>query len=97
MATYIALNIVVLAIVTLALCIRVKKPSRAWVVTFLSLLLLTFVFDNIMIALGMFTYAPDKILGIQLLLAPVEDFMYPLLACILLPVLWNAFDKEPTR
>lgn len=97
MATYLALNIVVLAIVMLALRIRAKKPSRAWVVAFLSLLLLTFVFDNIMIALGMFTYAPDKILGIQLLLAPVEDFMYPMLACILLPALWNAFDKEPTR
>lgn len=50
-----------------------------------------------MIALGLFTYAPDKILGIHIVLAPVEDFMYPLLAVLMIPVLWNKLGEKRVK
>lgn len=51
-------------------------------------LLLTAVFDNIMIAIGLFTYEDDRLLGATVGRVPVEDFAYPLAAAILLPSLW---------
>lgn len=54
----------------------------------LALLVLTAVFDNIMIGVGLFTYADAQISGIRLGLAPIEDFSYPLAAVVLLPALW---------
>ncbi len=94
MATYLVLNIVVIALVCAALWGALRRPDRPWIVMFLSLLLLTLVFDNIMIALDFFSYAPDKILGLYVWLAPVEDFMYPVLAALLIPTLWNMFGAK---
>jgi lycopene cyclase domain-containing protein len=51
-------------------------------------LVLTAVFDNLMIAAGLFTYAPDMISGAMVGLAPLEDFAYPVAAVLLLPALW---------
>ncbi|GAB4086273.1 hypothetical protein GCM10028784_29030 [Myceligenerans cantabricum] len=54
-----------------------------------ALLVLTAVFDNVMIATGLFGYADEHISGVRIGLAPVEDFAYPLAAVILLPALWS--------
>lgn len=89
MATYLVLNLLVVAAVALALRVKPHAPRRPWLGTLAALLLLTLVFDNIMIALGLFAYAPDKILGLHVLLAPLEDFMYPLLAALIIPGIWN--------
>lgn len=51
-------------------------------------LVLTAVFDNLMIAAGLFTYAPGMISGMKVGLAPLEDFAYPVAAVLLLPGLW---------
>ena len=51
-------------------------------------LVLTAIFDNLMIAAGLFTYAPDMISGALVGLAPLEDFAYPVAAVLLLPGLW---------
>jgi len=51
-------------------------------------LVLTAIFDNLMIAAGLFTYAPDMISGALVGLAPLEDFAYPVAAVLLLPALW---------
>lgn len=50
--------------------------------------ILTAIFDNVMIAAGLFTYPADRISGIRVGLAPIEDFAYPLCAAFLLPALW---------
>lgn len=48
------------------------------------LLVLTAVFDNLMIAAGLFDYGGDHISGVRLGLMPVEDFLYPVVAVLLL-------------
>jgi lycopene cyclase domain-containing protein len=52
------------------------------------LVVLTAVFDNVMIAVGLFTYRADAVSGLSVGRAPLEDFAYPLAAAILLPTLW---------
>lgn len=69
---------------------RSKRPGAASVgLTLAALLVLTAVFDNLMIAAGLFHYAAERTSGISIVLAPIEDFSYPLVAGILLPVLWT--------
>jgi lycopene cyclase domain-containing protein len=53
------------------------------------LLVLTAVFDNVMIAVGLFGYRPGTLSGLSVGLAPIEDFAYPVVAAVLLPALWR--------
>lgn len=71
-----------------------KRPSRAWWITLGALLLLTLVFDNLIIWAGIVGYDTSKILGVFLGYAPLEDFFYALLAVIVVPVFWKRFNKE---
>ena len=48
-------------------------------------LVLTAVFDNVMIAAGLFTYPAEHLSGLRIGLAPLEDFSYPLCAAFLVP------------
>jgi lycopene cyclase domain-containing protein len=61
------------------------------------LVALTAVFDNLMIAAGLFTYPDQLISGVKLGLAPIEDFAYAVCAAFLLPsvrVLIGAFAER---
>ena len=53
----------------------------------LVLCILTAIFDNLMIAAGLFTYSEELISGIRLGVAPVEDFAYPIAVAFLLPAI----------
>lgn len=98
--TYVALNAlflgVALAVAVVAWASRrlSRRMIAAAAVELVVVLALTAVFDNMMIAAGLFTYDPDRILGLKLGLAPVEDFGYPLAAAILLPSLWALCGRQ---
>ncbi|MFY9713322.1 MAG: lycopene cyclase domain-containing protein [Microbacterium sp.] len=73
----------------LPLLARTRGPSAyALVISATGLVLLTAVFDSAMIAAELFHYAPSRLLGLHIGLAPVEDFAYPLAAVLLLPSVW---------
>ncbi len=91
--TYLILNFVFLGAIIALLVTKFRKPSKAWVMTLLVLLVLTLVFDNLIILFGMVEYNSNLILGIRAGVAPIEDFFYALLACIIVPVLWQRFDS----
>jgi len=92
MFTYIILNIVVLAIIGAIFYKRVTFPSRHWWLMITALLLLTAVFDSLIIATGIVAYDTSKLLGIYIGIAPIEDFFYAILAAILIPLLWHKKD-----
>jgi lycopene cyclase domain-containing protein len=92
MATYLTLNILFAAIVLLTLGVRRHKPSRVWLVTFLIIVILTALFDSVIVGLSIVSYNHDKIIGIFVGLAPIEDFFYAILACIIVPFLWNSLS-----
>ncbi|WP_378144104.1 lycopene cyclase domain-containing protein [Cnuibacter sp. UC19_7] len=58
------------------------------------LLVMTAVFDNVMIAVGLVAYAPDRISGAFIGIAPVEDFAYAIAAAVLLPSLWVLLEPR---
>ncbi|PWB97730.1 lycopene cyclase domain-containing protein [Homoserinimonas hongtaonis] len=91
--TYWALNAVflaVVAVVALAAVLSRRAPEwRAVGLTALAVLLMTAVFDNVMIAADLFWYNPDRISGAFLGLTPLEDFAYAIAAVVLLPSLWH--------
>ncbi|KZE91248.1 lycopene cyclase domain-containing protein [Microbacterium sp. TNHR37B] len=58
------------------------------------LVALTAVFDNLMIAVGLFTYPEDLISGIRIGLAPIEDFAYPVCAAFLVPAVFALLPER---
>lgn len=60
----------------------------------LVLLVLTAIFDNIMIRLGLVGYDPGTLLGWFVGVAPIEDFAYPVAALVLLPALWYLLRRR---
>lgn len=62
--------------------------NRASMKTLLLLVVLTAIFDSLMVALGFFDYESSKIIGVYIGKAPIEDFFYSILAVILIPSVW---------
>lgn len=88
--TYVILTISVLAIFTLyALLMRKWLKAKPLIVAASVMLLLTLVFDNLIIGTGIVDYDPEKISGVRLGVAPIEDFAYTLVALVLIPSLFN--------
>jgi lycopene cyclase domain-containing protein len=60
----------------------------------LLLLVLTAIFDNLMIGVGLVGYDPDTLLGFYVGIAPIEDFAYSIAALILLPATWYLLRRK---
>ena len=66
-----------------------KLNARRALLNLLALALLTAVFDNLIIGLGIVDYDSSRILGLRIGLVPVEDFGYTLAAAYALPALYR--------
>jgi lycopene cyclase domain-containing protein len=65
--------------------------------TMIALLLMTAVFDNVMIGVGLVGYNEALISGVFVGIAPLEDFAYAVAAVVLLPALWSLSGARPSR
>jgi len=98
--TYLLLNTVFLVLaggVFLVAARRGRLSRRRIVAAAIALaavLVLTAVFDSIMIGVGLVDYDPSRIFGLRIGLAPIEDFAYPVAAALLLPALWALLGKK---
>ena len=92
--------VVVTVVVTLLSARRpgFRRRMRASAWTALALVLLTAVFDNIMIAVDLFSYPAEHLSGLRIGLAPLEDFAYPVCAAFLVPAIFtlDSARREPT-
>ena len=90
--TYWALNAVFLAgVAAVALAAVLFRRSPRWRsigLVLVVVLVLTAVFDNVMIGVGLVGYDAGKISGAFIGIAPLEDFAYALAAVVLLPSIW---------
>jgi lycopene cyclase domain-containing protein len=91
--------VLITAVVTL---LSVRRPGfghrmRASALAALVLVVLTAIFDNVMIAVDLFSYPPQHLSGIRIGLAPLEDFSYPVCAAFLVPAIFTllAARREP--
>ncbi|MBU1586753.1 MAG: lycopene cyclase domain-containing protein [Actinobacteria bacterium] len=87
--TYWTLNAIFLAVVAVAALVARRRVRWAAVgITLAILLVMTAVFDNIMISVGLVAYNESLISGAFLGVAPLEDFAYTIAAVVGLPSLW---------
>jgi lycopene cyclase domain-containing protein len=99
---YWSLNAIFLAVVAVVtiVAILLRRPrgiALALLVSGVILLVMTAVFDNVMIAIGLVGYDPGKISGAFLGRAPLEDFAYAIAAVLLLPSLWLLLGRRDAR
>ncbi|GAA1780603.1 lycopene cyclase domain-containing protein [Agromyces lapidis] len=91
--SYALLSLPFLAVAALVAALGWRRAPRghlrALVLTAIALVVLTAVFDTIMIATGLFGYSDARIWGVRIGLAPIEDFAYPIAGVLLLSGLWN--------
>jgi lycopene cyclase domain-containing protein len=87
--------LVVLGAVVAPVLRRLRPGPLVWGA--LLLVALTVVFDTLMIAADLYVFDPDRILGIYVWGAPVEDFAYALAASMLMPALWTWLGRRADR
>ena len=92
--TYLILNTLFLVTLVLFLPKKLSRPSAAWWVTLGIIVLLTAIFDPIIVRLGIVGYDTSKILGITVLGAPVEDFFYAVFAVAIISLVWNRLGGQ---
>lgn len=101
MMTYWLLNLVFLAVVALVAVASVRARRaprwRAVALAAVPLVILTAVFDNVLVGVGIVAYSPSRISGVHLGFAPLEDFAYPIAAVVLLPCLWSLLSPRSTE
>lgn len=103
--TYLGLAAVFTAatVPVLAVAVVKRRPDRRWWaatgLTALALVVLTAVFDSIMIAADLFRFDEESLTGIHVGLAPIEDFAWPIAATILVSslLLLLAPAREPAE
>lgn len=101
--TYTLLNLAFLvpaAILALVVTLRSadrRRFLRGLGLTLIVVLVLTAVFDNVMIGIGLVAYEPEHLSGIFVGIAPVEDFSYAVFAAVVLPSLWSLLRPSRRR
>ena len=90
--TYLLLTASVLAAAFVYLLLmRSYIASKPLVAASAVMLLITAIFDNVIIATGIVAYDEAKISGIKIGVAPIEDFAYTVVALLVVPTLFNFF------
>lgn len=88
------LNLIFLIIAGLATWI-IKSRFRCFTTptVFLPMIVLTAIFDNLIVGTGIVDYNKDTLLGIYVGVVPIEDFAYTVVAVLLVPAIWRAVKK----
>ena len=96
--TYGGINAIFLGLVAVLVVVAVLRRRaprwRAVGITAAVLLIMTAIFDNVMIGVGLVAYNPDLISGVFIGIAPVEDFAYTVAAVLGLPALWHLLARN---
>lgn len=72
---------------------NIGRYFASWTLATAVLLVLTAIFDNVMMAAGFFDYGNDEISGLRLGLMPLEDFFYPIAGALLLAGIWQMLSR----
>lgn len=92
---YLALNLVFMLITFVVLnVINRKSPWRIIGWTLLAMCLVTFIFDNLIVALGIVDYDSSKISGVLLGLVPIEDFAYTIVSVLAVSSIWHMMTRK---
>jgi len=92
--TYGEMNLIFLLVAGIATWI-IKSRFQCFTtpIVILPMLVLTAVFDNLIILAGIVAYDETKLLGISVGVVPIEDFAYTVVAVLLVPAIWKSMTK----
>ena len=76
-------------VAVIAVVVRRSPSWRGIGLAAIVVLILTAVFDNVLVATGIVGYDPALISGAKIGVAPLEDFAYAIAGLVLLPALWS--------
>lgn len=92
--TYLELNAIFLAIAAIPALLVLRGRQWLTVLKVLApMLVLTAIFDNLIIATGIVDYDSENISGIKIGVAPIEDFAYTIAAVLLITTIWHWFGR----
>jgi len=92
---YLALNVVFMLMAFVILNVIVRKSP--WMLigwTLLAMVLVTLVFDNVIVAMGIVDYDLKKISGVLLGLVPIEDFAYTIVSVLAVSSIWHLMTRK---
>ncbi|NBX23315.1 MAG: lycopene cyclase domain-containing protein [Microbacteriaceae bacterium] len=86
--TYVTLNMVFLGVIVVALGVTAlligrRMPWRTLGLTLTVTLVMTAIFDNVIIGAGLVAYDDTRISGVRIGLAPIEDFAYTIAVAVI--------------
>jgi lycopene cyclase domain-containing protein len=92
---YLALNVVFMLMAFVVLnVINRKSPWRVIGWTLLVMCVVTLIFDNVIVGLGIVDYDLTKISGVLLGLVPVEDFAYTIVSVLAVSSIWHLMTRK---
>jgi lycopene cyclase domain-containing protein len=94
---YLILNAIFLPLAFASLFLVPRNRWPAYLVALGPMLVVTAVFDNLIIASGIVDYDSTKISGGMIGLAPIEDFAYTIAAVLIVPSVWTAMTKRKKK
>lgn len=98
MTTYLMLNLVFIVVVVILLrAIGALHWDKSMLATIGVLLVTTAVFDSLIITADIVAYDPNKILGVKIGYAPIEDFAYAILALMIIPNIWKGLKFQNVK
>jgi lycopene cyclase domain-containing protein len=95
--TYLTLNLLFVAASLLALFLVPKNRWPAYLVGLVPMLVMTAVFDNLIVGAGIVAYDATKITGIMVGAVPIEDFAYTIAAVAIVPSVWSAMANRKKK
>lgn len=100
--TYVALNAIFLVLVSALLVVTAsvfgrRLPWRAMLITLAIMLVLTAIFDNVIIGIGLVAYDDSLLSGMRIGVAPIEDFSYTVAVAVIVPCVWILTERKAKR
>ena len=93
--TYAILSVAVLGALALVCVPTLRRLRfRPLALTAVVLVVLTAVFDNVIVGLHIVAYDSARILGLLVPIAPIEDFAYAVGAVLLVPTVWTLLGRR---
>ena len=81
-------------------CMLLLVPRTRWgayPIAMIPMLLLTAIFDNVIILSGIVDYDQSKISGIMIGSAPIEDFFYTIAAVLIVPSVFTFLGRNKAK
>lgn len=94
MATYLILNLAVMAVIVVVLIALGLRVDKKIALVMGLLLMMTAIFDSLIVQAGIVAYDHSRILGLYVGAAPLEDFFYAVAVGMIVPTLWRKLERN---